>query len=179
MITQFHQTSCTLTIGAYFPTRYFVFVFRSNNPNYVVFLGNFLRRCHFGFCYIKLRKFWNFLMKNFLNKLTCKIKICFSLSIFRAQSINTICRWFCFKLFSNEMKIYCRPINYALFFTNPTWFDWEGSGTSNEYLVFLGIFVIACDTSVPYWCQQVQYFPTMQMPWLQDLDDYLQLTFSW
>ena len=49
----------------------------------------------------------------------------------------------------------------------------------NQYLVFLGIFVIACDNSIPYWFQQVQYFPTMQMPWLQDLDDYLQLTFAW
>ena len=133
MITQFHQTSCTLTIGAYyFSTRHSIFVFRNNNLNYIVFLGNFLRRYHFGFHYIKLRKFWNFLIKNFLNKLTCKITIWFSLFIFRVQSINKICRSFCYKLFSNQMKIDCRPINHALFFTNPTWFDWEGCGTSNE-----------------------------------------------
>ena len=133
MITQFHQTSCALTIGAYyFPTRHSTFAFRNNNLNYVVFQGNFLRRYHFGFHYIKLRKFWNFLIKNFLNKLTIKITIWFSLFIFRVQSINKICRSFCYKLSGNQMEIDCRPINHALFFTNPTWFDWEGSGTSNE-----------------------------------------------
>ena len=111
---------------------HFIFIFRDNNPNYVVFLRYFLGSCRFCFHYTKLRNFRNFMIKNFLNKLTYKIAICFSLFIFRVQSINKIFWWFCFRIFSNIMKTDCRPI--IMPYSSPIQPDFieRGSDSLNE-----------------------------------------------
>ena len=101
------QTSRTLAIGTfYLRIRHFNFFFSKNNPNYVVFLGNFQKDVALFFI-MQNRKFWNFVTKNFLSKLTWKTTICFSLFVFRVQSVNKVCWWFCFKIFGNVMKKDC------------------------------------------------------------------------